>query len=218
MKAVLVRPRFDEPTEHTYAFAEEILKWSQQRGISIIDLAEGKAVRQRVEQELTQDIDLYIHYDHGNEDALIGQDKKATVDLKNCHLLANKQTYTLACLSAKRLGVEVWRKGGRYWGYVEVVSFTTDALPEFQEAFNCGFHYRFIEGDTHENSLRRAKDTFTRLSLKLVDAGKTLAAICIRQNRDALVYYDAHGPEEKEGCLLGLLKLLKYLLRVKAVC
>jgi hypothetical protein len=114
----------------------------------------------------------------------------------------------LACLSAKNLGVEVWRKGGKYWGYVEVVSFTTDALPEFQESFNCGFHYRFIEGDSHQNALNRAKEVFGNLALMLVDAGKTFAALCMRQNRDSLVYYNAHTPEEeKTGCLLALLKL-----------
>jgi len=226
MKALLVRPKFDSATEHTFAFATEILQWCQQAGISVIDLAEDQAVRGRVEQEFTpppgsippypefKPVDLYIHYDHGSEDALIGQDEKAVIDINNCSLLANIETYTLACLSAKKLGVEVWRKGGTYWGYVDVFSFTTDSLPEFQEAANCGFHYRFIEGDTHQNALSRAKETFERLALELVDAGKTFAGLCMRSNRDALVYYNAHKPEEeKKGCLLALLKLPKIIFR-----
>jgi len=40
-----------------------------------------------------------------------------------------------------------------------------------------------------------------------VAAGNTLAAIFMRENGDNLVYLDAHKPEEKEGCLMGLLKL-----------
>jgi len=208
MKAVLCRPKFDDPTQHTFAFAEQILLWCQQAGISVIELAEAEAIRSRVEEELRKGIDLYIHYDHGNEGALIGQDKNAVIDLKNCDLLASRETYTLACLSAKNLGIEVWRGGGKYWGYTEVVSFTTDALPEFQEAFNCGFKFRFLEGDTHQNALSRAKDTFTRLAYELVDAGKTFAALCLRSDRDALVYYNAHKPEgERKGCLLAFLKL-----------
>ena len=219
MKAILVRPRFDEPTQHTFAFASEILQWCQQAGFDVTDLAEGEAIRAIVEQKLTPDIDLYIHYNHGNEDALIGQDKEAVIDLKNAKLLANKEVYTLACLSAKNLGPEVWRKGGKYWGYVEVVSYTTDALSEFQEAFNCGFHYRFIEGDSHQNALKRAKEVFTGLSYKLVDDGKTFAAICMRQNRDNLVYYNANKPEEEKpgGCLLALLKLPKLVFSPKGV-
>ena len=208
MKAILVRPRFDEVTPYTFAFAAEVLQWCREAGIDTIELAEGEAIRARVEEELAKGIDLFIHYDHGNETALIGQDEKAVIDLSNCDLLAMKETYTLACLSAKSLGVEVWRKEGKYWGYVEVVSFTTDALPEFQESFNCGFHYRFIEGDTHQNSLTRAKETFDRLAFQLVDDGKTFAAVCMRQNRDSLRCYNANTPEEeKKGCLLALLKL-----------
>jgi len=208
LKAILVRPRFDEVTPYTFAFAAEVLQWCREAGIDTIELAEGEAIRARVEEELAKGIDLFIHYDHGNETALIGQDEKAVIDLSNCDLLAMKETYTLACLSAKSLGVEVWRKEGKYWGYVEVVSFTTDALPEFQEAFNCGFHYRFIEGDTHQNALSRAKEMFSNLALQLVEDGKTFAAVCMRQNRDSLRYYNANTPEEeKKGCLLALLKL-----------
>ncbi|GAI97065.1 unnamed protein product, partial [marine sediment metagenome] len=120
---------------------------------------------------------------------------------------ANKEVFTLACLSAKDLGPEVWSKGGTYWGYVDVFSFTTDALASFQEAANCGFHYRFIEGDSRQSALSRAKETFTRLAFELVDAGKTMAAISMRMNGDNLVYLNAHKPEEKKGCLLGLLRL-----------
>jgi len=209
MKALLVRPNFDSATEHTFAFAAEILQRCQDAGIDTIELAEGEATRARVEEELAKGVDLFIHYDHGDEDALIGQDEKAVIDMKNCGLLADKEVYTLACLSAKTLGAEVWRKGGTYWAYVEVVSYTTDALAEFQEAFNCGFCYRFIEGDSHKNALKRAKEVFTDLSYKLVDSGKTLAAICMRQNRDNLVYYNADKPEEEKpgGCLPALLKL-----------
>ncbi|MBA7552654.1 hypothetical protein ES705_45224 [subsurface metagenome] len=133
---------------------------------------------------------------------------EAVIDLKNANLLANKEVFTLACLSARDLGPEVWRKGGTYWGYTEVVSFTTDALDAFQEAFNCGFRFRFVENDSRENSLRRAKETFTRLAFELVGAGKILAAVFMREDGENLVYLDAHKPEEeKKGCLLGLLKL-----------
>lgn len=213
VKAILCRPRFDDATEHTFAFASEILRWCRQAGFDITDLAEAKAVRKAVVMELTREVGLFIHYDHGDEASLIGQDEKAVIDLDNAGLLANKEVFTLACLSAKDLGPEVWRKGGTYWGYTEIVGFSTDSLSEFQEAFNCGFHYRFIEGDTPQNSLQRAKDTFSRLSLELAAEGKTFAAIFMRENRDNLVYLDSHKPEEKEGCLLTLLKLPALLLR-----
>ncbi|GAI61252.1 unnamed protein product, partial [marine sediment metagenome] len=48
---------------------------------------------------------------------------------------------------------------------------------------------------------------------ELVDVGNPFAAICMRGDGDALVYLDAHEPEEKEGCLLAFLKLPVSLLR-----
>lgn len=209
MKAILCRPRFDEATQHTFAFAGEILQWCQQAGIDVIELAEDDAVRLAVEKALQRfNPDILVFYDHGDEDCLWGQGgDEAVIDLKNADLLAGKEVFTLACLSAKELGPEVWSKGGTYWGYTDIVSFTTDALDSFRESFNCGFRYRWLEGNSRENALSRAKDTFTRLSFELVDAGKTFAAICMRENGENLVYLNAHKPEEKGGCLLALLKL-----------
>lgn len=207
MKAILVRPRFDGASEYSFTFAAEILQWCEQANINIIEVAEEDAIKARIARELVKGVELFIFYDHGSEDALIGQDEKAMIDLENSYLLANKEVYTLACSSAKNLGRDIWNRGGKFWGYADVVGFTTDALPAFQEAFNCGFRYRFIDGNTHEDSLNKAKETFNDLAFMLVDAGKTFAAICMRQNRDNLVYYNGNKPEEKEGCLLTLLKL-----------
>ena len=209
MKAILVRPKFDDATQYTFAFAEEILEWCRQAKIDVVELAEGEAVKSRVEEELKKGADLFIFYDHGDEDCLVGQDEKPVIDLSNCNWLAGKDVYTLACLSAKKLGVEVWRQKGRYWGYNQVVGFTTDALPEFKQSFNCGFAYLFIERVPHGAALDKARETFDQLATALVSEGKIMAAIYMRKNRESLVDYNAHGPEENGnggGCLLGLLK------------
>lgn len=217
MKAILVRPRFDDATKHTYAFADEILAICRKAGIEVVELAEGEAVRKRVEQELAAgDVDLYIQYDHGNEDALIGQDEKACIDGRNCKLLANKDVYTLACLSAKSLGVDIWNQGGKYWGYVEIVSFTTDALEEFQRAFNCGFEFRFIDKEDHSVALAQAKGEFDSLAVDLVGRGKTIAAVFMRINGENLVCYNGEKPEEKGGCLSILFGLPLKLRRARS--
>jgi len=209
MKALICRPRFDSPTEYTFAFAAEILQWCRQAGIEVTELAEEDVVRPAVETALERiNPDVFVFYGHGSEDCLWSQGgNEAAIDTKNCDRLAGKEVFTLACLSAKDLGPEVWRKGGTYWGYVDVFSFTIDALSSFQEAGNCGFKYRFLEGDSRGNALSRAKETFERLSLELVGAGNTLAAIFMREDGENLVYLDAHKPEEKKGCLLAFLKL-----------
>lgn len=209
MKAVLVRPRFDEATQYTFDFAQEILEWCQQAGIEVVELAEGEAVRAKVEEQLRKGADTLIFYDHGNESSLIGQDEQPAIDLENCHFLNEKQVYTLACLSAKELGVAIWRRGGKYWGYKEVYGFTTDALKEFKEASNCGFMYIFIEAAPYGDALDKAKETFDRLSMDLVSQGKIMAAVFMRENGANLVAYNGSGPDDQNGggCLLGLLKL-----------
>ena len=205
---IIIRPKWDEVTEYCFNWAQEIVDLLKDRGLLIADLGGREITRSEVEKTLDKHPEAYVGFwDHGNEACLWGSKTEKVLDLKNSERLANREVFTLACLSAKELGPEVWRKGGTYYGYVDVFSFTTDSLAEFQEAANCGFHYRFLEGDTHHNALSRAKETFTRLAFELVEAGKTFAALCMRSNGDALVYYNAHKPEGKEGCLLTLLKL-----------
>ena len=220
MKAILCRPRFDSATEHTFAFAEDILSQCRVAGIDVVELAEGDATKKRVEEELKKGTDLFIFYDHGSEDALIGQDEKSVIDLSNVSSLSDKEVYTLACLSAKELGAAVWRQGGKYWGYTEVVGFTTDALDEFKHAFNCGFCYLFIDGLEHTQALDLAKETFDQLSLDLMSKGKIMAAIFMRRNKESLVSYDSSNEPDGEGakgCLLELIKfpvtLFRYLRR-----
>jgi len=140
MKALICRPKFDSATEYTFAFAAEILEWCQQAGIEVTELAEEDAIRPAVENALERfNPEIFVFYDHGDKDALIGQDGKAVIDIKNCDRLAGKEVFTLACLSAKDLGPEVWRKGGTYWGYTEVVSFATDSLPGSRKRLIVGF-------------------------------------------------------------------------------
>ncbi|GAJ19327.1 unnamed protein product, partial [marine sediment metagenome] len=93
-----------------------------------------------------------------------------------------------------------------------MVGFTTDALKEFKEAFNCGFMYIFIEGASHKDALDKARETFDRLASELVSQGKIMAAIYMGKNKESLVAYNSHepgeeGPEENGngGCLLELL-------------
>jgi len=209
---IIVRPLFDEVTPHSYAWCQEILDWLKEKGVEFVDLGAEDATRDKVEAMLRKYPQAnFCFYDHGNADCLAAQGgKNNAIDLNNCDLLANKETYTMACLSAKVLGKEVWNKGGKYWGYTDSFAFTTDSLVEFREAANCGFHYLFIEGD-RKNALKRAKDTFSRLALELVEAGKIFAAACMRNDGDILVYYNAEKPEEGEkGCLLAFLRLLPF--------
>ena len=200
MAWLFVRPVFDEVTEITYDEAEDAINYMRGKGIEVIDLAKERAIRENVERVLTERPDVDIaHYDHGSEDKIWGNDERPVVDLKNANLLSGRECYNNNCSSAKKLGVEAWKRGAVYWGYDDVFYFTTDSLEEFKEAVNYGIKRR-VDGLSWEECLQKTKEKMTELADKLVKAGKALAASCMRYDRDQLVCYDAHPPQP--SCVL----------------
>lgn len=206
MTWILVRPRFDQATEHSYRWAEQLKEWL---GGDCIDLGDNDAVRLKVEQALVTNPGASLaFYDHGNEISLIGQDRQPVISLPNAHLLAKREVYTLACLSAKDLGIEVWRKGGKFWGYDKEFTFTTDALEEFGEAANCGFKFRHLDKLQPKQALDAAKGRMTSLMQLLADTNRPFSAIWMRHNRDCTKYYDGEEPQSECVFRSILLKLL----------
>lgn len=182
-----VAPKFDEPTEYSYGFNRKIVAEAKKRGHTVIDLTIEDAIREKVEEALEANVDAFvIHYDHGSENALIGNDERAVIDLLNVHLLSDREVYNMNCSSAKILGVEAYKKKAvAYWGFTDVVYFTTDALPEFEESFNIGFLLK-LDGKTWSECLEKVKQRMSELVDKLVDEGKAMPAWCMRNNRDIL--------------------------------
>jgi len=87
LKGVLCAPKFDEATEYSYKWAERLREQIGNR-MDIILLLISDAVRDKVEKALKENPDaMLIHYNHGEEDALIGQDTRPVVDLGNVNLL-----------------------------------------------------------------------------------------------------------------------------------
>jgi len=200
LKGILVAPRFDDVTEYSYKWAERLREQIGSR-METLPLILGDAVRSEVEEALEQDVEaMLIHYDHGDEDRLIGQDGKPVVDLGNVSLLRGREAYNMNCLSGKILGKDAYRKGClAYWGYVEVVTFTSDAEEDFCEAFNYGLLVR-LEGKTWKECLDAAKERMTEIVDDLVKRGNTLAAMCLREDRDALHCWGEGIEEPEETC------------------
>lgn len=205
----MIRPVFDEITEITFNEAEDVLQCFRENNIPFIDLSKD-AVREQIEQFLLDDPRInVIHYDHGGKDCWIGVDEKKCVDCENVNLLAGRVCYTNNCSSAKRLGVEAWKRGAIYWGYKNVYVFTTDALEEFKTFGNSGIKAH-IKGCTWLESLNHTQVVVANeLIDKLLAEGKVLAASCIHSNRDNLVCYTPDNPPgpEDTSCLLRKLAL-----------
>lgn len=186
MKGILVAPKFDDATEYSYKWAEKLREQIGNQ-MDLILLLVSDAIREKVETALKENTDaMLIHYDHGNEDALIGQDTQPVVDLGNVSLLEGRESYNMNCLSAKTLGKEAYENGClAYWGYVEVVSFTTDAEQDFCTAFNYGLLLR-LEGKSWKECLELTKTKMTEIVADLMNRGNTLAAMALTSDRNAL--------------------------------
>jgi len=201
--AILVAPKFDEPTSYSYEWSREIRKMLEEKGFQVIDIS-GRAVsREEVEQVLKQNPNvIYIHYNHGNTDCHYGSETVKVVDLKNAVLLSGREVYCMNCLSARELGVEAYKNGAlAYYGYIEVFSFSTDALDEFKEFANAGLKYK-LEGHTWEECLKLVKELAEQLCQKLVEAGKYMASILLKQDADALRCYTPNNPPTDTKCIL----------------
>ena len=209
MKALVTAPVFDDVTPHSYRWSREA-KSLLESAYEVVDLSGGIVSRKDVE-EILPDVDLFAFYDHGSEDALFGSQYLAVVDLANVQLLTGKDCYTMACSSAKILGVQAHKiKARSYWGYYDPFSFTTDALDEFQEFANCGLKFR-LQGLSWSDCLKKAKELGYRLAEELSRAGKYVASVLMRQDTDILRCYDGETPPA-EPCRVSrlIVKLFGY--------
>lgn len=199
MKGICFAPEFDEPTEYSYKWNERLRDQIGDRMEKIL-LLKSDALRNNLEQALKENPDaILIHYDHGSEDAIYGQDGNPAIDLNNVILLKGRIAYNMNCLSAKILGKVAYEDGCKaYWGSVEVVSFTTDAEEEFCRAFNFGLLY-WLEGHSWKETLEETKREMTKIIDELVKQGNGMAAMLLREDRDALVCYD-ESPPPQETC------------------
>lgn len=193
--AILVAPKFDSTTEYSYDWSREAKALLEEKDYKVIDISGRRVRRAEVEEALKRNSNmLYIHMNHGSEDAHWGSEDEAVVDLENVELLSGRETYCMNCLSAKKLGVEAWKdKALAYWGYVEVFTFTTEALDEFREFANSGLKFR-LEGKTWKESLSMTKDLAKALAQKLVEAGKYIASVILQGDAEALRCYTEDMP------------------------
>ena len=199
MKCILVAPQFDEATQYSYRWAQK-LKQAIGGQAEIVPLLLADAVRAKVEDALRSNPDaVLIHYDHGNQTSLIGQDMLPVLDLRNVALLSKHESYNMNCLSAVTLGKQAYKDGClAYWGYTQEVAFTTEGEEKFGDAFGYGLILR-VSGKTWAECLNLAREKMTEIVNEFVDEGNPIAAMSLRQDRDALVCYDG-SPPPPENC------------------
>ncbi len=100
---IIARPRFDEATQYSHVFCQELIDLLKKAGANFFDCSGPEATRQAVTELLKAmpQVDL-IFYDHGDEQGLVAQGgEDYIIDKSNDELLIGRIVYTLACLWVK---------------------------------------------------------------------------------------------------------------------
>lgn len=198
-------PLFDEATEIS-------LGWCR----TVVDVVSGylRVMRCFDEDAVKDDVlkmlvgtkaEWFMHYDHGSEYVMWGDDEEPIIDLSNLAELAGKHVYCMNCSSGKGLGAHAVGKGVlEYWGFMDVVSFTTDAVEEFGEAFNHGIVMAVSEGKWLKDVLEEARQHGYDIADTLRGQGKIIAAASLVRDMNILhVYYEGGPPPPEPECGLS---------------
>jgi len=176
--------------------------------IEVLEFYDRDAVKGYVIQALKDKRPKYfVHYDHGSEYVLWGDDEKPIIDLSNLDQLAGMHVYNMNCSSGKGLGAHAVSKGIlEYWGYVDVVAFTTDAIDEFGDAFNYGIVMAVAEGKWLKDVLEDARQHGYEIADKLREDGKIFASAALVRDMNILhVYYEGGSEPEEPECVFSRL-------------
>jgi len=209
MEALVVRPILegDEVSQYSYRWAEDVISHLKSANFNVNDLGGREVSKTELFEALdSKDPYVVVHYDHGQEDAWIGNRQEPIFSMSDAHMLSGRIAYSMNCLSAKKLGVAAWREGARaYVGYVEEFAFTQDGEALFREAVGHGL-YLYLTGLTDWGEIkRRMVDKFNEM---IAAARDPWTAMWLRSDRDALRVYNGEVPES--GCAFrrAALKLL----------
>lgn len=158
--------------------------------ISHVDLVREKATRANFEAEVAKNTaSMIVFYDHGGAKCLYGSDLQPILDCSNSCLMRGKEVFTMACLSAQKLGAKAYREGCKaYWGYCQPFSFVTDREEVFGTLANMGLILRLKKGYSWARCVEEVKAAYDRVIEELrTVSGAGWAVVALINDRDCLV-------------------------------
>ena len=178
-----VAPCFEEVTEYSLRWSQRLYEDLDEKHVSCL---REDAVRDTFKDYIKEyDPELVTFYNHGSENALIGNDETPLLDSRNADLLNGREMFTMCCLAAKKLGPEAYRKGCKaWWGYTKVFSFVTTDEAIFSELANMGLVLRRREHLSWEDCVSRVKEAY---NVEIEKGGNPWTIISLINDRDALV-------------------------------
>lgn len=122
-------PNDDLTLSYLYSYEKEVVRFAQQRGVSVTEFKREKATRKVVEKFLkAKNPDLVVFNGHGDENTVTGyRQEPIIIRGENESLLDSSIVYSISCSSAKRLGPSAVEKGAKaFIGYSDDFVFLFD--------------------------------------------------------------------------------------------
>jgi len=132
MKTLITMPNYDDATSYLYYYAEELVKFAEEKNITVSQLKRPRLRRKILEESITkQNPQLLLFNAHGDEttiygDKVEGEEEYLIREKENHQLLTGRLTYARACSAAASLGKACTQKDGCFIGYNQPFSFWTD--------------------------------------------------------------------------------------------
>ncbi len=132
MKVIITTPNYDDATAYLYHYAEELIKFAENRGIAVSQLKRPRLRRENLQSSiLQQKPQLLLFNAHGDEKTIYGDKTNQETEYlikegQNHQLLEGKLTYARACSAAASLGKACTNKSGCFIGYNQPFSFWID--------------------------------------------------------------------------------------------
>jgi len=206
MRIIIVAPRYDEATNYSSSWAKSLYNELKNKGYDVVYIGDREIGRHEVEHALLRG-DIFIFYDHGSEGALWGSKTSAIISGINVHVLKDKICYTMACLSAKKLGKLACSKGCNvYWGYEKEFSFTTYGNKAFADFSSYGLKV-FLENNDWKLAYNETVKYGKYLIAKLLLSGNILGAVLLENDIKVLrCYLKDEMPEPKTCSFVNRIK------------
>ena len=187
---LIIRPQFpnDGFTGYSFAAADPVKATAIAEGWNVTDLQMNDTNRAKVTQTINSGaFDFIIHYDHGGDFAMCGQNNNAfenAIDNNNVDLLKGKAVSTVSCDTAVGLGPLSIVSGAKaYLGYNDLNWVYYAWKNQFAAAANAA-NIELLQGQTFQQAYNTAYPVFTQMYQQILNAGDSLAASALLHNRN----------------------------------
>ncbi len=177
-------------TYFSFLCGEKAKEKAVAEGWTVTDLQANNTNRATVEQTIRDfKPDFIMHFDHGSQYTIYGQDKNAIVavlDAANSNLFEGRAVSTVSCESALGLGpLAVDSSAKVYLGYDDLHWVHLWYISDFIEASNAA-NYALLEGKTFQQAYDLAIAKYNEKYDKLVTLDTTAAGLML-EDRDRLI-------------------------------